>query len=115
MSLFYRFRQWRLGRRVQFLADQIDHMQALARFAEDEESRIEAELIDLWAEYAEREQAMRDERLRRLAISRCADCLAMIDLPVTDEQRRAAAEHLGRTDLLPEPQREMMLVREDVV
>jgi len=35
--------------------------------------------------------------------------LALIDLPVTDEQRRAAAEHLGRTDLLPEPQQEIEL------
>ena len=49
------------------------------------------------------------ERLRRLAISRCAECLALIDLPVTDEQRRAAAEHLGRTDLLPEPQQGLEL------
>ena len=84
-------------------------MQALVRFAEEEEGRIEAELIDLWAEYTEREQAMKDERLRRLAISRCSECLALIDLPVTDEQRRAAAEHLGRTDLLPEPQQEFEL------
>ncbi len=109
MSLIDRFRHWRLGRRIQRLADRIDEMQALVRFAEEEEGRIEAELIDLWAEYAEREQAMRDERLRRLAIRRCADCLARIDLPVTDEQRRAAAEHLGRTDLLPEPQQEIEL------
>ena len=115
MNLIKRFRQWRLGRRINRLAEQIDHMQTLVRFAEDEESRLEAELIDLWAEYAEREQDMRDERLRRLAISRCAECLALIDLPVTDEQRRAAAEHLGRTDLLPEPQQEFELVREDVV
>src|SRR5690606_26420443 len=52
MSLFYRFRRWRLGRRIQLLADQIDRMQALARFAEEEEGRIESELIALWAEYA---------------------------------------------------------------
>ena len=55
------------------------------------------------------------ERLRRLAITRCRECLALLERPVTDEQFRAAAEHLGRTDLLPEPQREMTLVREDVV
>lgn len=56
----------------------------------------------------------RSERLRRLAITRCRECLALLERPVTDEQRRAAAEHLGRTDLLPEPQIEIDL-RNDVV
>jgi hypothetical protein len=56
----------------------------------------------------------RRERLRRLAVTRCRECLALLDRPVTDEQRRAAAEHLGRTDLLPEPQIEIDL-RNDVV
>ena len=51
----------------------------------------------------------RRERLRRLAITRCRECLALLDRPVTDEQRRAAAEHLGRADLLPEPQQEFEL------
>ena len=51
----------------------------------------------------------RRERLRRLAITRCRECLELINLPVTDEQLRAAAEHLGRTDLLPEPQQEFEL------
>ena len=55
------------------------------------------------------------ERLRRIAIRRCAECLELLDKPITEDQFRAAAEHLGRTDLLPEPQREMTLVREDVV
>lgn len=56
----------------------------------------------------------RRERLRRLAVTRCRECLALLDRPVTDEQRRAAAEHLGRTDLLPEPQIKINL-RNDVV
>lgn len=49
------------------------------------------------------------ERLRRLAMRRCAECLALMDRPATDEQLRAAAERLGRTDLLPEPQQEIEL------
>lgn len=56
----------------------------------------------------------RRERLRRLAITRCRECLALLDRPVSDEQRRAAAEHLGRADLLPDPQIEIDL-RNDVV
>lgn len=109
MSLVDRFRHWRLGRRIQRLADRIDEMQALQDFARREEERLDADLVDCWIEYAERCAPVRNERLRRLAMSRCAECLELIERPVTDEQYRAAAEALGRTDLLPEPQQEIEL------
>lgn len=49
----------------------------------------------------------RRERLRRLAITRCRECMALLDRPVTDDERRAAAVALGRPDLLPDPQEDL--------